>query len=203
MKNIIMKNNLYLITGLGLITTIYTVINWSTMPFLQRMVGIFFFGIVLHLWEEGKFPGGFTDMITAKFNFTAKNQHFGESITTIYVLFITFIPFFFPDLTFLALAPILLGFLEVLAHLVASKMYDKSRFYSPGLITAAFVLLPISIYTTFYVINQTLVEPMAWVLALLYMVIGLITAQQYVVRSSGMKYSEFIANVRKTILTKN
>ena len=45
-------------------------LNWSVMPVLQRVVAVFFIGIVLHLWEEGRFPGGFTDLITRKLNFT-------------------------------------------------------------------------------------------------------------------------------------
>ena len=69
---------------------------------------MFFIALALHLWEEGRFPGGFTDLITSKLNFTASNPHFGEMITAAYVLAIAFVPLFFPKVAFLAMAPMML-----------------------------------------------------------------------------------------------
>ncbi|MDD4169492.1 MAG: HXXEE domain-containing protein [Desulfotomaculaceae bacterium] len=202
MKSFIIKNNLYLITALGVIVAIFTVINWSTMPVLQRMVGLFFFAIVLHLWEEGKFPGGFTEMITDKLNFTASNRHFGETVTASYVLFITLVPLFFPKVAFLSIAPMMLGILEVVAHLGMIKMFNLKRFYSPGLLTSVVVLLPISVYTIAYAAQNNLMHPVSWLYSFIYMVIGLMSAQQIVVRTSGVKYTDFLKNVRATIFPK-
>jgi hypothetical protein len=36
--------------------------NWSTTPAEQRMVGLFFVAIVVHIWEETRFPRGFTEI---------------------------------------------------------------------------------------------------------------------------------------------
>jgi len=202
MKNFIVKNTLYLVTALSVIVAIYVIIRWSAMPVLQRMVCIFFIGLVLHLWEESKFPGGFTDMITKSLNFTQSNPHFGENITVIYVLIITFIPLFFPMVVFLAVAPMMLGILELVAHLIAIKMNVSKRFYSPGLITAALVLVPISVYSIVYVIQNNLMEPLWWLYSFLYMLFGLLMAQQIVVRTSGMKYADFLKNVRFALFEK-
>ena len=90
--------------------------NWSAMPVLQRLVALFFIALVAHLWEEGRFPGGFTDLITSKLNFTASNPHFGEMITAAYVLAFAFVPLFFPKVAFLSMAPMMLGILEAVAH---------------------------------------------------------------------------------------
>jgi len=202
MKNFFIKNNLYLLTALGVAVLIFAVVNWSVMPVLQRMICLFFCAVILHLWEEGRFPGGFTDMITRKLNFTQRDPHFGEIITVSYVLFLTFIPLFFPNVTWLAMAPILLGFFEVIAHLGAIKMFNLPRFYSPGLLTAVVAMLPISIYTIVYVAQNSLMQPVFWLFSVLYMIAGLLTAQRIVVRASGMKYSDFLKNVRATIFAK-
>ena len=202
MKNFILKNTLYFITALSVIVAIYAIVYWSAMPVLQRMVCIFFVGLVLHLWEEGKFPGGFTDMVTKSLNFTQINPHFGESITVIYVLIITFVPLFFPTVAFLAIAPMMLGILELFAHLAGIKLSGSKRFYSPGLITAAFVLVPISVYTIIYAIQNDLMQPLWWLYSFLYMLFGLLIAQQIVVRTSGMKYSDFLKNVRTALFAK-
>jgi hypothetical protein len=55
----IVKNNLYVMAALGVAVAIYLIANWASMPVLQRMVGLFFVGLVMHLWEEERFPGGF------------------------------------------------------------------------------------------------------------------------------------------------
>jgi len=154
MKNLIVKNSLYLMTALGIIVAIFTAIFWSEMEMLQRLVSILFTGLILHLWEEGKLPGGFTTMITDKLNFTAKSPHFGEGVTVLYVLIIVSLPFIFPHVPILAFAALYLGILEVFAHLMAIKMYDKSSIYSPGLITSVIVLLPVSIYAIVYAVQM-------------------------------------------------
>ena len=42
------------------------------MPVLQRLVALFFIGIVLHLWEESRFPGAFAELITSKLHFSRR-----------------------------------------------------------------------------------------------------------------------------------
>ena len=68
MKDFFLKHSLALVTTLGACVVIYTIINWSTMPVTQQMVGLLFFAITLHEWEELKFPGGFTEMVMSNIN---------------------------------------------------------------------------------------------------------------------------------------
>ena len=189
-------------TTLGVIVAVITLVNWTSMPVLQRMVGLFFMGVILHVWEESKFPGGFTEMITKKLHFTQSNPHFGEFITGVYILLIVIVPMFFPNISFLSIAPMFLGILEVVAHLVAIKMTDSRKFYSPGMITSLIVLLPISIYTIYYAVQNNLLQPIEWLYSFLYMLLGLLLAQQIVVRMSGMKYSDFLKNVKSALFTR-
>ena len=53
--NPVLSNDYFLTTvkcgaTLGIGILIYAVINWSTMPVLQRMDSLFFCALVLHLW---------------------------------------------------------------------------------------------------------------------------------------------------------
>jgi hypothetical protein len=161
---------------------------------------LFFIALALHLWEEGRFPGGFTDLITSKLNFTASNPHFGEMITAAYVLAIAFVPLFFPKVAFLAMAPMMLGILEAVALVGAIWIFRLERFCSPGMLTAVFLLMPVSIYGIAYAVQQHLMSPLSWLLSFLYMLGGLMLAQQIVVRAGGMQYSQFLSNVRATII---
>jgi hypothetical protein len=85
-------------------------------------------------------------------------------------------------------------------HLAMIKMFRLKHFYSPGLATAVVVLMPISIYTFAYVIRHNVMQPISWLLAFLYMLFGLVVAQQIVIRTSGVKYSDFLKNVRAALL---
>ncbi|MCM3756526.1 HXXEE domain-containing protein [Sporosarcina aquimarina] len=187
---------------MGIVIAVITVLNWSAMPVVQRMVGLFFLALVFHLWEEGKYPGGFTEMITKTLNFTARNRHFGEIVTASYALIIILFPLFFPNVVWLSMAPMMLGILEVVAHLAAIKMFKLKRFYSPGLVTSVVLMLPISIYTIVYVVQNNLMQPISWLYAFGFILISIMTAQQIVVRMSGMKYADFLKNVRGTIFAK-
>ena len=202
MKTFIVKNSLYLMTALGVVVVTLTAVYWSELDMLQRLVSLLFAGLILHLWEEGKLPGGFTQMITDKLNFTAKSPHFGVGITVLYVLIIVSFPFIFPHIPILAFAALYLGILEVFAHLMAIKMYDKSNIYSPGLITSVVILLPVSIYAIVYAVQNDLMQSLDWLYSFLILLGGLGMAQQIVVRGSGMKYSDFLKNVKTALFTK-
>jgi hypothetical protein len=56
MANFVLRNNRYLMAALGVTVASYVPLNWPSMPVLQRMVGLFFVGLVMRLWEEGRFP---------------------------------------------------------------------------------------------------------------------------------------------------
>lgn len=171
------------------------------MPVLQRVAGVFFVGIVAHVWEENRYPGGFSEMIADKLHFTAKSKHFGEAVTMVLVLWIALVPLFFPHVTFLLLAPMLLGVLEAVAHTAMIPLFGLKRPYSPGMGTAVVVLLPISVYAVVHAIGQHLVAPTDWLWALIYMFGGLMVAQRIVVTASGMRYRDFLRNARTAVLT--
>lgn len=199
MKEFLLRNNLTIITALGSAVLCLTLVFWQQMPVTQRCVGLFVAGIVVHLWEEGRFPGGFTRMITERLGFTQSDPRFGGLVTDLLVLLVGFIPFFFPNVTFLVFAAVSLGFVESFAHVVAIRMFRAGRPYTPGMASALVVLLPISVYTTWYLVTSGLMEPQSWTFALAYLLACVAVAQQLVVRASGMRYSKFLGNVRKAL----
>ncbi|MBN9007124.1 MAG: HXXEE domain-containing protein [Rhizobiales bacterium] len=202
MSDFIISHTLEILTGLALLVGIFIAVRWPTMPVLQRLAALFFIGIVAHLWEEQRFPGGFTQLMTDKVGFTATNPHFGELVLAAIVLILTFVPLFFPRIPFLAMASLLLGVLEAFAHTAAIWVFKLDKPYSPGLVTALFVLLPLSVYGIYYALRHRLMNGRTWTLSFLYMLGSLVLAQQAVVRASGMPYSEFLRNIKSNIVGK-
>jgi hypothetical protein len=64
------------------------------------------------------------------------------------------------------------------------------------LAAATVLLLPTLIYAFAYVIRHDLMQSISWLFAFLYKLFGLVAAEQIVIRTSGVKYSEFLKNVR-------
>jgi hypothetical protein len=89
--------------------------------------------------------------------------------------------------------------MEVIMHVAMIKMFRMPHPYSPGLVTAALVLFPISMFTFVYVVQQDLVPPSYWLFAVLYMLALLSVGQQIVIRASGMRYKDFLRNVRAAL----
>jgi len=81
-KGFLFKNVLYVMTVLGVGVGIHTALRWSSISVLHRVDGVFFCFLIVHLWEESRFPGGFTAMITRKLHFTQADPHFGEIVTS-------------------------------------------------------------------------------------------------------------------------
>jgi hypothetical protein len=124
-------------------------------------------------------------------NESAKNElGFGQLVLFIFTLYLGVVPILFPQIIWMSVTAMVLGVLELFAHLGAIRM-NSSRRYSPGLVTA--MLLPIiSIYGFYYLISNHLMQPIWWLYAVLNLFIPLICAQFIAVKSMRQNYGEFL-----------
>jgi hypothetical protein len=203
MKNFFLKHSLALITTLGIGVALYTILNWYVMPVTQRMVGLFFFAVTLHEWEELKFPGGFTEMVMKNIKLPAMDMGIPKILLVILTLYLGFVPMLFPQVAWMAAAPLILGVIEVFAHLMATRMNQEKKFYSPGMITSLVIMLPVTVYGFYFLVNNNLMSLQYWLFAFLYLVVPLVAIQRFVVRMSGMKYIDFLKNARSALFGKN
>jgi hypothetical protein len=67
--------------------------------------------------------------------------------------------------------------MEVIMHTVMIRMFRLNHFYSPGLATAVFVLLPISLHVHLRDPTRSHAPDLV-VVSFLYMLFGLVVAQQ-------------------------
>ncbi len=103
----------------------------------------------------------------------------------------------------MAAAPLFLGVIELFAHLLsAAKMNPTGKFYSPGLVSALVIMLPMTVYGFYVIISNNIVTGWNWLWSFLYLVIPLFTVQQCIVKRSGMKYSEFVGNALSVLFGK-
>lgn len=109
--------------------------------------------ILLHFFEEFAFPGGFpwvglhvekgTDNTDAQsWELNNLNSLFGNWW---YAVVVYLAAFFLPDISFLTLAVAIFAFVEVVMHLFIFNGALRT-WYNPGLLTALFGLMPLSIW---------------------------------------------------------
>jgi len=196
------KNSVFFSSALSLGIVVYMVLNWEVMPMLQFFVGLYFIAISLHEWEEMRFPGGFIEMVTSNMNLNLGNPGIAKMVLFIVELLIAFVPLFFSQIVWMCVAPLLLGFIETLAHIAATRMNKSKRFYSPGMITAIIVMLPVSVCGIYYIINNNLMKPIYWLFSILFLLTPTIIGQAFIVKSNKMKYSDFLKNAGSSLFGK-
>ena len=154
MKALWAKTNIWILTLAGVAVAMYLILAWGEMPAGQKALGFFVIGIVLHEWEEMRFPGGFYELMTKKFGiegYTEEQAGLSHGAVVIAIMFFAFVPFlFWKQAPWLAGIPAILGFFEALIHIVGIKIHHLPRPYTPGMVTALLCLLPSAIAIVMY-----------------------------------------------------
>lgn len=167
MKALWAKSNIYILSLAGLAVAAYVALSWNNMPLGQKALGLFVVGIVLHEWKETRFPGGFFELMTRKFDiedYTPEQAGLAHSCVAIAIVFFAFLPFlFWKQAPWLAGVPVILGFFEALIHITGIKIHNLKRPYTPGMATALICLLPSSIGIVAYAMAD--MPAWQWILA--------------------------------------
>lgn len=142
------RSNIYILTLAGIAVAAFMALSWHAMLAGQKALGFFVAGIVLHEWEETRFPGGFFELMTRKFgidHYTPEQAGLAHGCVTIAIVFFAFLPFvLWERVPWLAGVPVILGVFEAIIHVVGIKVHKLRRPYTPGMATALLCLLPAS-----------------------------------------------------------
>ena len=152
----------------------YLVFFWNQMDVLVRLLLISFIAILVHQYEEYGLPGGEPGIM----NIALRNSEIPDRyplnqnsamITNVIGAYIVYLlPVFLPNVIWLGLAPMLMGFSQIIVHGIMTNIKMKS-IYNPGLGAVVFLHFPIGIYYIWYIVSNGLVQPTDWILAVLYL----------------------------------
>lgn len=195
------KYSVWLTTLIGAAALVMLIVTWETMSMMQKLPAMYLVALVVHEWEELRFPGGFVELATALTGIEIKNIGVAKLGLFVFTLWATVIPFFSCQVGWLVMSTMLIGFLEIFVHLASARVNPK-RFYSPGLITAALVQFPVSCFGTCYIVSNGLIGGIDWLWAVLFLFVPLFVTQAAIVKSNGQTYPEFVDNARKALFTK-
>lgn len=140
---------------LGVGVSLYVLLNWGMIWELRGIVGFSFVSILIHQFEEYRWPGTFGGLFNIAIFKSARPDHYplnphSAMIINLLIAYIFYLlPVLFPTVIWLGLAPVFMGFFQIVWHGVFANLKIRS-FYNPGLFTAIF-----SIYRSGFGISHT------------------------------------------------
>lgn len=171
-----------------------------TPDVIQKFTLAYIFLFVLHEWEEGHYPGGFIDLITGLLGggveVSEETKKGSRLYTGIYLLALTFIPYFAHSYAWLILPAVFLGLWEGIVHVLGIKIFQRKRPYTPGMITAECELV-MSICVLWYFASHNLATPLQVLAGIVLMILGFMCMQRALVHSIGRKYRELPGMMRE------
>ncbi|MCD7949223.1 MAG: HXXEE domain-containing protein [Erysipelotrichaceae bacterium] len=198
--NKFMEKYSYIITGiLGVIALIVLILYWNNMSMLEKLPIIYIVALAIHETEELKLPGGFVELVTSMTGLQLNNLGIAKFGLFIFTIYATVVPVFLADYIWPVMATLLIGFIEILAHLLAARI-NTDKFYSPGMISAIFVQFPVAVFGYYYLLMNHMIQPIYFLYAFIFLLVPLFCLQAMIVKSNGQKYGEFINNARKSLL---
>jgi Protein of unknown function with HXXEE motif len=159
----------------AIITLVYLLFSWHSILIVRRLILLNFVAILLHQFEEYGFPGGEPAIINMVIRPSQTpdrfplNQNSAMVINVLASYTFYLIPFYFPDIVWLGLAPVLFGFSQFIVHGIITNLKLKS-FYNPGLGAVVLLHIPIGVYYIYEIHLAGLDTIWNWVIGIIYMI---------------------------------
>ncbi len=172
-----------------------------TPDVVQKFTLAYIFLFVLHEWEKGHYPGSFIDLITGLLGgveVSEETKKGSRFYTGIYLLALTFVPYFAHSCAWLILPAVFLGVWEGIVHVLGIKIFQRQRPYTPGMITAECELV-MSIYVLWYFAGHDLATPLQVLAGIALMILGFMCMQRALVHSVGRKYRQLPGMMRENL----
>lgn len=100
---------------------------------------------ILHEWEEGRYPGGFLDLIQANVlqrELDEETKRGSRLVTAVFIFVMTIVPYFLGDtIPMFVVAAASFCIFEGIIHAVGIKFFGLENCYTPGLVTAEIELV--------------------------------------------------------------
>ncbi|MEC0171312.1 HXXEE domain-containing protein [Paenibacillus graminis] len=158
-------------TGIGI------VLNHRSMSELSMILWLSFIAILVHQFEEYRWPGYFGGLFNIVIFKSEQPKHYplnpqSAMIINLIIAYVFYLlPVFFPDIIWLALAPIFMGFFQFIWHGIFANIKAKT-WYNPGLFAVLVFHFPIGGWYLYYIVTHHLASTTDWIIGSVYFVIA-------------------------------
>lgn len=126
-------------TAVAMFLIVLVALFMPELSIIQKFVVFMSFVFILHEWEEGRYPGGFLDLIMQLLQRKVDDETVRASrlVTAVLIYALTLLPFFFGDAyPMFAVAVATFCIFEGFIHIFGIRIFRLSKFYTPGMVTA-------------------------------------------------------------------
>ncbi len=201
MKNWVARYNLEVLTFLLGTFIVCAAALYPSMSPIQRFMIVFMWLFTLHEWEEGKYPGGFINLIAKnllKMPVSQETANLSRIPTMVLIIGFTVIPFFFDTIWLVVLLPVYLGIFEGFVHMMGIKLFRLKKPYTPGMVTAL-AELAVGIGCLVYLITNCPVSLWEYLVAIVLYIACFALMQSRLTKLVGMRYRDFPKLMRTRI----
>lgn len=187
-------------TVIALLLIVLVAIFMPELTVIQKFAVFMSFLFVLHEWEEGRYPGGFLDLISANIlqrEIDLETKKASRLITAVFIFLMTIIPFFWGDsIPLFAVTMAVFCIFEGCIHIVGIKLLRTGKPYTPGMVTAEIELVTGVALVVYMAVNH-LAAWYDYTFAPFVFLACFALMQRSLMAMIGFHYSDILANVRK------
>lgn len=138
MKKFIYKYNLEMLSVFLLFEFILTMVFRNQLSPGRIITGVFAIFIMLHEWEETRWPGGFFELMSGPMGVDLTKVDMGKCHLPTKVLILVFstVPLIYDEVMVIIFVPIILMLFELFVHIMGIFVHKMKKPYTPGLVTA-------------------------------------------------------------------
>lgn len=156
---------------------VYLLMGWDAIPEVERLLWLSFIAILVHQFEEYRWPGYFAGLFNGLIFKSDHPERYplntqSAMIINLVIAYVFYlVPVFFPQVVWLGLAPIFMGFFQFIWHGIFANRKAKT-IYNPGLFAVVFLHIPIGAWYIQYIISTDMVTLLDWMIGTFYFVVA-------------------------------
>ncbi|RAP18995.1 hypothetical protein C2W64_04316 [Brevibacillus laterosporus] len=161
----------------ALVVGIYLYMDWQAISEIRAILWLSFVAILFHQFEEYRWPGyfgGLFNVLIFKSEYPKRyplNPQSAMIINIVIAYVFYLLPVIFPDIIWLGLAPILMGFFQLIWHGIFANIKAKTL-YNPGLFAVVSLHIPVGGWYIYHIITHKLATTTDWVVGTIYFIIA-------------------------------
>ncbi|MCG7406495.1 HXXEE domain-containing protein [Paenibacillus sp. ACRRX] len=162
---------------IGVIVCVGLGVYGNSMSEISVILWLSFVAILVHQYEEYRWPGYFGGLFNVVIFKSEYPDHYplntqSAMIINLIIAYVFYLlPILLPNVIWLALAPIFMGFFQFIWHGIFANIKAKTL-YNPGLFAVLVFHLPIGGWYIYHIVTQQLVSTTDWILGTIYFLIA-------------------------------
>ena len=189
-------------TVIAMLLIVCVAIFMGGLTVIQKFVVFLSFLFILHEWEEGRYPGGFLDLISKhvlQMDVDKETKLGSRLVTGVFLFVMTVVPFLWGDaIPLFAVVIAVFSIFEGCVHIAGIKLFQLSKPYTPGMVTAEIELVTAIALIVYLAVNH-LAAWYDYVFAPFVFIACFALMQRSLMGMIGLRYKDMLAIMKRRL----